>query len=202
MFKIYDGREQFYQWDIDRKLIVEDATISQVHFCNKTDDCSLVCDVYEEDGLRLVDVPNILLQETWRINAYGYDANYTKHCDKFNVAARSKPADYVYTETEIHTWAALDERLTYIEENGGAGGQGEKGEPGDSAYEVALANGFEGTEQEWLASLKGEPGAPGDDGKDGKDGAPGADYVLTDNDKEEIAALALTLLPDAEEVKY
>lgn len=29
--------------------------------------------------------------------------------------------------------------------------------PGLSAYEVALNNGFEGTEQEWLASLKGEP---------------------------------------------
>lgn len=121
MFKIYDGREQFYQWDLNRKLIIEDATISQVHFCNKTDDCSLVCDVYEEDGLRLVDVPNILLQETWRINVYAYDKNYTKHCDKFNVAARSKPADYVYTETEVHTWTELEERVTYLEENGTGG---------------------------------------------------------------------------------
>lgn len=33
----------------------------------------------------------------------------------------------------------------------------EVGIPGLSAYEVALNNGFEGTEQEWLASLKGEP---------------------------------------------
>ena len=32
MFKIYDGREQFYQWDLDRKLIVEDAAITEVHF--------------------------------------------------------------------------------------------------------------------------------------------------------------------------
>ena len=29
---------------------------------------------------------------------------------------------------------------------------------GDSAYEVALKNGFKGTEQEWLASLEGAPG--------------------------------------------
>lgn len=29
---------------------------------------------------------------------------------------------------------------------------------GYSAYEIAVQNGFEGTEQEWLASLKGEPG--------------------------------------------
>ena len=59
--------------------------------------------------------------------------------------------------------------------------KGDKGEPGDSAYQVAVNNGFEGTEQEWLASLegapgqKGETGAPGADGKDGKDGTDGAD---------------------------
>ena len=35
-------------------------------------------------------------------------------------------------------------------------------EDGKSAYEVALAKGFEGTEAEWLASLKGEKGEQGD----------------------------------------
>ena len=40
-----------------------------------------------------------------------------------------------------------------------------------SAYEIAVDNGFEGTEKEWLDSLIG---ADGIDGKDGKDGAPGA----------------------------
>lgn len=30
-----------------------------------------------------------------------------------------------------------------------------KGKDGLSAYEIALKNGFEGTEEEWLASLKG-----------------------------------------------
>lgn len=32
---------------------------------------------------------------------------------------------------------------------------------GASAYQIAVANGFVGTEQQWLDSLKGEPGAPG-----------------------------------------
>ena len=32
------------------------------------------------------------------------------------------------------------------------------GEDGDSAYEVAVEDGFVGTETEWLESLKGEPG--------------------------------------------
>lgn len=33
-----------------------------------------------------------------------------------------------------------------------------KGEDGKSAYEIAVRNGFEGTEQEWLESLKGSDG--------------------------------------------
>jgi|SRR5690625_697309 len=45
-----------------------------------------------------------------------------------------------------------------------------KGEDGESAYEIAVRNGFEGTEQEWLESLKGEKGANGQDGSDGADG--------------------------------
>ena len=32
------------------------------------------------------------------------------------------------------------------------------GKDGLSAYEIAVKNGFEGTEQEWMASLKGEKG--------------------------------------------
>lgn len=118
MFIIYDGREQFYQWDLDRKLIVEDNSINQVHFCNRTDDCSLICEVYDLDGKRVVNVPNILLQENWRINVYAYDTNYTKHCKVFDVIKRSKPADYVYTETEVKNYDDLAERLDQIEKNG------------------------------------------------------------------------------------
>lgn len=38
---------------------------------------------------------------------------------------------------------------------------------GYSAYEVAVINGFNGTEEEWLASLKGEKGQPGVSGRGG-----------------------------------
>ena len=86
MFKIYDGREYFYQWDLDRKLIVKDKSITQVHFCNRTDESSLVCDVYDEDGLRLVNVPNILLQDNWPIRVYLYCNDfYTKESIIFDV---------------------------------------------------------------------------------------------------------------------
>ena len=70
-----------------------------------------------------------------------------------------------------------------------------EGAQGKSAYEVALDNGFVGTEEEWLASLvgpageigpvgpvgpQGVPGVPGKDGqpgRDGIDGKPGKDGI-------------------------
>ena len=36
-----------------------------------------------------------------------------------------------------------------------------------SAYDIALSNGFVGTEQQWLDSLKGEDGDPGSPGTNG-----------------------------------
>lgn len=45
---------------------------------------------------------------------------------------------------------------------GGAGTPGPRGPEGDSAYDVAVANGFEGTEQEWLDSLGGGTDNHGD----------------------------------------
>lgn len=47
-------------------------------------------------------------------------------------------------------------------EQGKSGGQGDKGDTGadgKSAYEVAVDNGFVGTEEEWLESLKGKDGS-------------------------------------------
>jgi hypothetical protein len=50
---------------------------------------------------------------------------------------------------------------------------GPKGDPGESAYATAIANGFEGTEQEWLASLQGPPGEQGPQGIQGARGLQG-----------------------------
>lgn len=48
-----------------------------------------------------------------------------------------------------------------------------KGDKGDSAYEVAVKHGFVGTEEEWLASLKGETGNTGPQGEQGPRGLTG-----------------------------
>lgn len=56
---------------------------------------------------------------------------------------------------------------------GDPGLKGDQGEDGRSAYQIAVQNGFEGTEQEWLASLKGPKGDKGDTGPQGPPGADG-----------------------------
>lgn len=55
-------------------------------------------------------------------------------------------------------------------ENGLSGKDGVAGQDGKSAYQVAVDNGFDGTEAEWLRSLHGNDGL---DGKSGRDGLPG-----------------------------
>lgn len=105
MFSIYDGRDGFCQWDLNQKLVV--SAPCEVHFCNGTSDCSLVCETYEQDGKLLVNVPNILLQTAKNIRVYAYvkdnEEQYTKASKVFSVRARTKPDDYVYTETEIYS---------------------------------------------------------------------------------------------------
>lgn len=104
MFKLETGRDCFYQWDSNLRLIVNDNTINEVHYCNRTDSCSLITEVYTENGLRYSNIPNVLLTKDLDVNVYAYDTNYTKYSAKFKVCKRSKPADYVYTETEVKNW--------------------------------------------------------------------------------------------------
>lgn len=256
LFKIYDGREQFYQWDIDRKLIVDDAEITQIHFCNRTDDCSLVVESYEQDGLILVNVPNILLQEDWRINVYAYDKNYTKFSKQFDVIRRSKPESYVYTETETLNYNTLLERMEDIEDSigdavedylaenpievdltgyategyvndaiavieltpgpqGPQGEQGIQGEKGEDGYTPIKGvdyldgkdgiNGKDGEQgpkgdkgdtgeqgpkgDQGEQGIQGEQGPQGETGPAGPAGENGKDYVLTEEDKAEIAEM-------------
>lgn len=52
---------------------------------------------------------------------------------------------------------------------------GASGGSGKSAYDIAVDNGFDGDEKEWLESLKGKDGDNGDNGDDGDDGDDGKD---------------------------
>lgn len=90
-----------------------------------------------------------------------------------------------------------EEWLASLKGADGATGQdgkdGKDGANGLSAYEVAVSQGYSGTEVEWLKSLKGA---------DGPQGVPGNDYVLTAQDKTDIANIVLQELPTTEGVLY
>ena len=80
-----------------------------------------------------------------------------------------KGVDY-YTDEEI---ASIKDEIAQKVQVGA------KGEDGKSAYQIALDEGFEGSETDWLASLKGTDGRNGIDGINGKDGktpVKGVDY--------------------------
>lgn len=106
-FKIVDGREYFYQWDLNRQIIIDDPAIKEVHFCNRNDDCSLVVEV--ENGI--ANVPNILLQKSFSIRVFAYDGHATLFDKVFEVKARTRPSDYVYTETEVKRLEDVEEKL-------------------------------------------------------------------------------------------
>ena len=61
---------------------------------------------------------------------------------------------------------------------GDKGDVGANGADGESAYQIALDNGFVGTEAEWLLSLKG---AKGDKGDTGASGSGTGDMLTTNN---------------------
>ena len=77
----------------------------------------------------------------------------------------------LYESYVLYAQAAGDEVLSYQEWLDSV--RGAAGEDGKSAYEIAVENGFEGTEEEWLASLKGQDGEDGKDGADGDKGDKG-----------------------------
>lgn len=103
---------------------------------------------------------------------------------------------------------SLDGRLTTVENNpgGGTSTPGPAGPPGKdgigidgrdgvdglngldgrSAYEVAVSDGFKGSQQEWLESLQGRDGV---DGKDGIDGATDPLAVKYDDESKSTATL-------------
>ena len=77
--------------------------------------------------------------------------------------------------SDIEPTELVDRALLFYGYSAGDGsGTGLPGADGKSAYEVAVINGFVGTEAEWLASLKGDKGDQGDQGIQGPAGNDGA----------------------------
>lgn len=107
IFKIYDGRTNFWQWDTRQKLIVLDDRITEVRFSNRNMEHSKRRPVYtDNDGVRICNVPDVLLQLPKNLVAYACIKQDDGTCStvkavKFAVARQPIPADYVCEQDAV-----------------------------------------------------------------------------------------------------
>ena len=119
--------------------------------------------------------------ETWQLGEYfaillvGYNDNGFENAQRLE----SDTQQGFHLVSHIEATDLIDRALTFYGYEAGEG-SGLPGEDGASAYEIAVSDGFVGTEAEWLASLKGAKGDQGDQGIQGIQGAAGADGAKGD----------------------
>ena len=107
IFKIYDGRTNFWQWDTKQKLIVLDDRITEVRFSNRNMEHSKRRPVYtDSNGIRICNVPDILLQLPKNLIAYACIKQDDGTCStvkavKFAVMQQPIPTDYVCEQDAI-----------------------------------------------------------------------------------------------------
>lgn len=107
IFKIYDGRTNFWQWDTKQKLIVLDNSITEVRFSNRNMEHSKRRPVYtDNDGLRICNVPDILLQLPKNLIAYAcvqeeHGTCRTVKAVKFAVCRQPIPTDYICEQDAV-----------------------------------------------------------------------------------------------------
>ena len=114
MLDLNDGRDELWQWDTGRTLIV-DTDCSQVHFSNKVFGRSI--DVNVADGVAII--PDVLLQTDNDLNVWAFygtaENGYTKISKTFKVNRRNKPADYVFTPPDQTSLEEIKERVSHLE---------------------------------------------------------------------------------------
>lgn len=107
IFKIYDGRTNFWQWDTKQKLIVLDERVTEVRFSNRNMEHSKRRPVYtDKDGVRICNVPDLLLQLPKNLIAYAVTKNDEGCCStikaiKFAVYQQPIPTDYVCEQDAV-----------------------------------------------------------------------------------------------------
>lgn len=110
MFAIANGRKALWQWDLNQQLTVA-GDCTEVHYLDRGAPSTLTVEVKNGKA----DIPNILLQKAGRLVVYAYiideQDHHTKVCETFGIAPRPKPAEYVYTETEVKTWSDLQVQI-------------------------------------------------------------------------------------------
>lgn len=111
-----------YQWDQNRQLKIESidpALDFTIHCCHKNDTHTLVVEPIIQDNEIVVNIPNILMQESGLIQVYVVVEEDTIYDTSFYVLPRPKPGDYVYEETELLTIkSAVAKALIEAKESG------------------------------------------------------------------------------------
>lgn len=107
IFKIYDGRTNFWQWDTKQKLIVLDERVTEVRFSNRNMEHSKRRPVYtDKDGVRICNVPDLLLQLPKNLIAYACVKGENGCCHtikavKFAVYQQPIPTDYICEQDAV-----------------------------------------------------------------------------------------------------
>ncbi len=84
------------------------------------------------------------------------------------------------------TGAKKDVEFKFNGLKGAKGDTGDSGPEGKSAYELAVAAGFSGSQEEWFESLKGERGIQGEKGDTGHDGQDGVSIARVEQTVESL----------------
>lgn len=110
--------KELYQWDLDRQIkitVPDNIELDEAHFAHQYDNEALVVRTKTEDGELVADIPNILLQSSMPIKVWLVSGDVTVYSDLILVIQRPKPADYVYTETEVLRFESLEARIKALE---------------------------------------------------------------------------------------
>lgn len=95
-----DGRTELWQWDTGRKIVVDDKSVSEVHYSKYSSTQAITREVVNGKA----EIPNFLLQDTHAVTVYAYagsvENGYTMAEKTFNVVKKPKPTNYVETEED------------------------------------------------------------------------------------------------------
>lgn len=156
-----DGRTELWQWDTGRKIVVDDKSVSEVHFSKYSSNQAITREVVNGKA----EIPNFLLQDTHAVTAYAYSGSiengYTMAEKTFNVVKKPKPANYVETEEDKAILAKLKEEIGDLSElqteakdnlvsaineaaaSGGGGADWQQNDPDGDGYVKSRPGGYD-----------------------------------------------------------
>lgn len=111
-----DGRTELWQWDTGRKIVVDDKSVSEVHYSKYSSTQAITREVINGKA----DIPDFLLQDTHAVTVYAYSGSiengYTVAEKTFNVAKKPRPANYIETEEDKAILAKLKAEIGNLDD--------------------------------------------------------------------------------------